>query len=63
MKLAIIRFIIHWLLSNHKFLLMEAVVGPEAHIHLNPRKRAKPMSSDAYRADLDAIEREADETR
>ena len=34
------KFAIAWLKRAHPYLLREAVVGPNAHVHLNPRKKA-----------------------
>lgn len=39
MKLTIIRFIIGWLWRHYRFLLMDAVIPPDAHVHRNPRKK------------------------
>ena len=44
MKLAIIKAIISWLWRNHKYLLVEAVVGHGNHIHKNPPKRGGSRS-------------------
>jgi hypothetical protein len=34
------KFAIAWLKRAHPYLLREAVVGPNAHVHLNPPKKA-----------------------
>jgi hypothetical protein len=39
MKIRLVKFVIGWLMRNHKWLLYEAVVGDGKHIHSNPRKR------------------------
>ena len=39
MKLIIIKAIIGWLWRNHKYLLIEAVIPSDAHIHRNPTKK------------------------
>lgn len=36
----IARGIIRVLMRRYPFLMREAVVGPNAHVHLNPRKKA-----------------------
>lgn len=56
MKIKIVKAMIGWLVKNYKYLVMEAVIPPEAHIHKNPRKREKVMTEEASRAEQDALE-------
>ena len=39
MRILIIKAVIRWLMSNHRRLLEEMVIGEGKHIHSNPKKR------------------------
>jgi hypothetical protein len=41
MKIMIVKALIKWLWKNHKYLLMEAVVGHNKHIHSNPKRKGE----------------------
>ena len=39
-KTKIARGVIAWMNRRYPYLMREEVVGPNAHVHLNPRKKA-----------------------
>lgn len=49
MKIRLVKLLIAWLNRHYPFLLREAVIGPYAHIHLNPRKKQKAMLAEVMR--------------
>ena len=59
MKLAIIKWIIGWLVNNHKYLLMEAVIPEGKHLGWNPGRKPKTtrvLTEEAYRDEQDIME-------
>jgi len=40
MKLRIVKWLIGWLVRNHKYLVMDAVIPEGKHLHKNPPKKA-----------------------
>ncbi len=59
MKLAIIKWLILWLIKHHKFLIDEMVIGIGFHRHKDPKK-AKPMTEAEYKEEQDNLERTDD---
>jgi hypothetical protein len=39
MKIRLIKFLIGWLWRHYKYLLLDAVIPSDSHLHKNPRKR------------------------
>ena len=42
------RAVIAWLWARHQYLVLDIVLGPDRHIHRNPRKRPRVVAIETY---------------